>query len=400
MSRSQGHRTKRNHVGDAFPVSIRSIDEKERILSLDVLRGFALYGVFIVNAAVSARPFAEAIAAPLDGPRTELLAWAILNGVFVTKFVAIFSLLFGMGLVLQCDRIAAKDESAKIYRRRLGWLALFGVLHGCLLFEGDILLPYAVIGAVLFLLRERSTRFWLACAVCAYAVGLALEAFVATLPFPEDPALDEVIQRAHDAGPLSLLIRVRVTEYLGWLFVSSITMFNWQVLSLFFVGAAVMRHGLLAPRHSGLHKRVALLGWLIGTSLELAALFLHGEEPSPWNDALGAIAFSLGCVFLAGGYVGTVLWIVRVGRLPRLQRALAAVGRTALSNYLAQSVLMNVLFYWFGLGLYESVSRMGVLALVSTLFALQMLLSLWWLRRFRMGPAERLWRRLTYRTAA
>jgi uncharacterized protein len=361
----------------------------ERILALDVLRGFALLGVFAVNASVSARPLEEAAATP-DGPLAEELAWVLLSGVFVSKFVALFSLLFGMGLALQCRRLVAREGSDRRYLRRLAWLAVLGLLHGFLLFEGDILLLYAVAGALVYRVRRRSPAFLVRAALAVFLFGLALEAAYGSELLAADPAHAALVARAHapEHATLALVLRVRALEYVGWLWLSAITLFDWQVVALFLLGAALVERGWLQAGRERL-ARVALAGLVTGTLLELAALVTRGARAQ-------ALLFAVGSVALALGYAGAVAWGVHAGRLPRLQRALAAVGRTALSSYVAQSVLLNVLFQPFALALWDELSRWTVLALVAALFALQVALAGLWLRRFELGPLEWLWRRLTY----
>lgn len=365
----------------------------ERIGALDVLRGFALFGVFMVNASVVARPFAEAVAPPDAG--SELVAWVLLNGVFVTKFVALFSLLFGMGLVLQCTRIEARGESARLYLRKLGWLGCFGLMHGCLLFEGDILLPYALFGLVLFFLRRRSPAFLIRAALLVYLAGLVLEALVALEPQAlADPELEALEARAHAGGSLALLVRVRTLQYAGWLFLSSVTLFNAQVLALFFLGAALMKLGWLEGPPARF-RRTAFAGLLAGALLELCALLLHDAQSAGARVA-SQLLFALGALALAGGYAGAVVAAVRASRFPRVQRALAAAGRTALTGYVAQSVLMNLVFQPFGLDLWNELSRWEVLALVGFLYGLQVGAAVLWLEHFEQGPLEWVWRRVTY----
>ncbi len=368
--------------------------DQERILALDVLRGFALFGVFVVNASISSRPFREAVELPVDAPPSETLAWILLNGAFVTKFVALFSILFGVGLVLQCQRIVARGRSPRLYLRRLAWLAVFGLLHGCLLYEGDILFPYALAGSLLFWLRDRSPNSLLRLALAVYLVGLTLEALGALQPFPEDPELDALVARAHQEGSLAFVVRVRAFVYAGWLWVSSGTHFNWQVVALFLLGAALMKRGWLQGGRKRFRK-TAIAGLASGTALEVACYALH-ESGGAGARVASAILFAIGSLCLAAGYAGAVVWAVDAGLLPRVQRALAAVGRMALTNYVLQSLFMNVLFQSFGLGLWSKLTRWQVFGIVCALFAAQVAFSSLWLRAFAMGPLEWLWRRLTY----
>jgi uncharacterized protein len=372
----------------------------ERIAVLDVLRGFALYGVFVVNFVYSSG--AGFGAGPEDG-LADRIGWIVVTGLLETKFVSLFSLLFGMGLVLQMERGAARGvDMDRVYLRRLSILFVLGFLHGCLLFAGDILLLYAVVGFVLLLChRWRAGRLALA-ALLPLAIGLALS-LVSDVLLGDGPeevgflwgALDELHAVSVTEGPLSLTIFMRMLEFAYISVVLSFTSFNWRVVALFFLGAALMKRGLLGAGHRTLHGRVAVLGLALGLALE--AFYVLVDETgvdAPW--AAHVLSHELGSLTLAFGLAGAVAWAVHGGLCTRLSAWLGCVGRTALTNYLAQSALMNVVLYWFGLGLWEEIDAARSIVLVTGLFALQVLVSVLWMRSFRIGPVEWLWRALTY----
>jgi uncharacterized protein len=374
----------------------------ERIVALDVLRGFALFGVFLANASASARPFEEAIAPPPPGaPVLETLAWFGVQALVFNKFVALFSLLFGMGLVLQMQRAAAAGRAfVGVYLRRLAILAGMGLAHGCLLFEGDILFVYSLVALALLLCRNLGPRALCSLALVPLCVGTLLDVLVSVLEFDgmdaAAKAYDEQLHRAKQAGPLGTFLAYRVTEYANWLFISSVISFNWRVAALFFFGAAAMKARLLEDRHATLHLRLMKFALPLGVAAEVGAVaFLKGREGV--DLVPGVLLSEYGSLVLSAGYAGAVLTLVRTGTFGRLQRGLASVGRTALTNYLAQSVLMNAFFFYFGLGLYDRVSRAAVLALVTVAFAAQIGISVLWMRRFSIGPFEWVWRSLTYR---
>lgn len=373
----------------APPTAPGPVPPGERVLALDVLRGFALFGVFVVNASLSSMPFLEAVEPPADGGTAETLAWAFVVGGCVTKFVSLFSLLFGIGLALQLGNVAARGGDVGVLRRRLGWLALFGLLHGCLLFEGDILLPYAAIGLALLRLRKRSTRTLLVVAGILYAIGLALE--LAALGPQDDLAWALASAAARRGDSVAAMVAHRTTEYALWLLASSLSLFHWQVASLFLVGMVAVRCGWLGPENRARHRTVAI-GGLLGGSLLVGGSALLEDAPAALT-----LAFEVGSLVLAAGYAGTVFWAVQRRLAIGLQRALAATGRMALTNYVAQSVLMHVVFHEaLGLGLWNELSRVRVLAIVVVLFAAQVAFSVLWTRCFGRGPLEGLWRRLTY----
>ena len=211
-----------------------------RLVGLDVLRGFALYGVLLTNAFVSARPFEAALRPPSE-LGWDTVAWAIFDVLLVTKFVALFSLLFGIGLVLQYQKaVASGMPFSVIYQRRLGLLAIMGLLHGCLLFEGDILFLYSVVGSILYLFRDQSSRLLSTIAILFFAVGVTLSLAWATLNLDEWldglESAESTLQSSPFAGSVIQVLSRRPFEYLGWLVVSSLTSFNWRVVAFFFFG--------------------------------------------------------------------------------------------------------------------------------------------------------------------
>jgi uncharacterized protein len=382
--------------------------ERERIVALDALRGFALFGVLLVNLPFMALSTSGAFRTP--GTATDsmgnVLAWALERTFFETKFFTIFSLLFGMGLILQMQRAESSGRPFKgLYLRRLGWLGLLGLLHGTLLFMGDILLPYACVGLLLFLCRGMRPRNLVIVGLIPLAIGFFLSAGWSYSGLLEGVAEggtgNETEWVAATEGPLSKTLSTRAISYAGWLAFSSVISFNWRIVAMFFLGAAAMKTRLLARSRSALHKRVALIGLVVGSLLEVGAVAgqLLATEPSGLAGFMGlanGMAVEVGSLFLSAGYVATVSLLAHSGALPRLVHGLASVGRMALTNYLAQSILGNLIFMWFGLGLFGRVDRLGLLAITVGIFALQMLFSVVWLRTCRSGPCEWVWRRLTY----
>lgn len=394
--------------GDPAGGELAPTSGRERIVALDALRGFALFGVFLVNLPFMAMTSGAAMRTPdrETDALSDVLAWTLERAFFETKFFTIFSFLFGMGLILQMQRAQGASRAFEgLYGRRLGWLALIGVLHGTLLFMGDILLPYALVGFLLFACRRMRPRNLVLMGLIPLAIGFLLSAgwsYSGWLEGKFGEGADTAEWIAATEGPLSNTFATRAINYVGWLFFSSVTSFNWRVVAMFFLGAAAMKVRLLGREHAGLHRRIAVVGLAVGAALELSATTsqLFGAAGSgPVGLGIG-LAHEVGSLFLSAGYVAAVVLLVRSGALARFVYGLACVGRMALTNYLGQSVLGNLLFLWFGLGLFGQVSRSGLLALTVSVFALQMLFSVAWLRFFRIGPCEWAWRRLTYGRSA
>lgn len=435
---------------DAGPVR-----ESERIQSLDVLRGVAILGIFIVNIVGFAVPFSVLLDPErlLDEPRGELVAWAVVTVLALYKFISLFSLLFGAGMMMQMQRAARSGTPfMPRYLRRIGVLACFGLIHAFLIWYGDILLLYAVVGLLLLAFAGLTARqlVWLAGvalllgmlfygAIAALGVLLEqydndlsahvedaadagaaavdpdlretgatveddrLERFFAALKAsqadPTDPDFERAEHIAYGEGPFLAALIMRAISYLILgLFAYGLGGIGLRVLGLFLLGAALMKSGFFSEAGRPWHRRLCLLGIPLGLALELlgAGLMLRAEF-RPNMVLVGAALLQYVASFvLCMGYLGGICMFVSSGAWPRLQAGLAAVGRMALTNYLAQSIIATGVFYWWGLGLFGEWGRVQQLGLVAGVFVGQVIFSVLWLRVFRFGPLEWAWRVLTY----
>lgn len=391
------------------------IDASERSLLLDSLRGWALFGILVANMMVFTgfifmpdESRDALLLAGLDDLSEFLLEWLVSG-----KFYSIFSLLFGIGFAIQLGRLEQRGEGAPRYLRRLGILFLIGVAHMLLLWIGDIVALYALMGAVLLLFRGASDRaligwaiaMWIFPIVWSAAIhfggwaphepifGAAFRAVAAAGvdlsrgPVPHYQSVDFIQHlRAH---PGEMLIRLADLTY---------QMRFTKVLGMFLIGLWIGRRALYAnlDKHLPLLRRTARIGLAVGLPLSaLKAVF------SMWPDAPGSIEFAaevsyvLGTPTLALGYAACFALMWRAGGTGLLGRA-APAGRMALTNYLMQTILQSAIFYGWGLDLIGQVGLVLVFPLSIALFAFQVLYSRWWLKRFRFGPVEWLWRSLTY----
>ena len=388
-------------VSVAAPPPAAPVDASERIVALDVLRGFALFGVFMVNLNYVSGPYMGVVGP--DAPASEQVARAVLKGLFESKFVTLFSLLFGMGLVLQLERAAARGvELRRTYLRRLGILSCMGVLHGVLLFEGDILFLYSLVGLALFLCHRWSAPRLALVSIIPFTIGVALTSAWA-LFVSEDALLAGDAEFAQDSlqaateGPLWFTLRMRALSFVFIQVFFTAISFNWRVLGLFFLGAALMKVGFFKAENRARLGRLAALALPLGLALEGLDAYVGTLEAGPGAVALaGALGHELGSLLLAFGLAAAVVWSVLAGFLPRPAGWLACAGRMALTNYLAQSVLLNIVLYWYGFGLWGELSQWTYMGIVVVLFAGQVALSVWWLRRLAIGPMEWVWRALTY----
>ena len=203
---------------------------------------------------------------------------------------------------------------------------------------------------------------------------------------------------AYKEGPLPATVVVRAATFLIILVMIGLGGFLFRVIGMFMLGMALMKLNFFDARRRRWHVLMAALGLPLGLAGEITAMLLlsTGRDGLTWQMAMSDPVHQISSLVLCFGYVGAVTLAVSHGVLPRLTAAVACVGRTALSNYLLQSVIATFLMYWWGLGWFDSVTRPAQLGLVAAIFVLQIILSVIWLRYFRFGPVEWLWRSLTY----
>lgn len=387
----------------------------QRVVLLDVLRGFALYGVFMVNAPFMAGPLVNVMSVP-EGPSSEVAAWFVVRAFFLSKFVGIFSLLFGAGFGLQLDRAR---EAGRPFTGRYAWrtvlLGAMGLLHGMLLFEGDILFPYAVASFLMLALQRLGTRgLKTGFAICLLISMLsatvagsmdesdwgASEESVAEAEESEDETAKSI--RIHREGPLSELIVDRAGSYAGWLAISCFIGFNFRVLAAFFLGWLLVRTGFFSRTDARGNLRTAAWTLVLGLAGEIAAALTEIYGDTQIVSGLVSGMSELTSLLLSIGLMATIRCFVNRSKLhvltaiesglDRVAHWLACTGRMALTNYLSQSVFANLYFTFLGLAWYDTLSRVQVIALVSGTFAVQVAFSSVWMRFFRSGPLEWIWR--------
>lgn len=390
-----------------------------RLQTLDVLRGFALLGIFLMNVEYFGRPLADMGLGiqPGQAPFDHALSWLIY--VFVQgKFWILFSLLFGMGFALMGERArtAGRDFTAFHLRRSLALLAI-GLVHAWLVWAGDILVAYAIGALLLTLFRdlppERQGR-WGALLYGVPTLGLlalaVLMLLLAQAGLPAGEPRDAVHERAQaaarDAEALAYwqgnwwqATQARVQYFFAHLIET--LAFEPFALGIFLVGAWLLRSGAISDpsAHALLYRRLRRVVLPVGIALALAsaAVSVHLDWDEDVPRSLLAMSLMLAASPLMSlGYLALVVGALRTPGGARVLGVLAPAGRMALSNYLLQSLIGTWVFYGHGLGLWGQVSRRWQVAGVLVVFAVQVMASRWWLARFRFGPAEWLWRACTY----
>ncbi len=387
-----------------------------RIAAIDVLRGFALLGILIMNIQIFAMPEAAYFNPTTYGDLTGANRWVwTLSHIFADqKFMTLFSLLFGAGIILFTSRLEERSQpSLKIHYRRTLWLLLFGLAHAYLLWVGDILVAYALCALVVVWFRKLSPR-WL---VLLGLVSVAVPSLLASLTgasmtywppelyqefaadFDPSPAVIQAEIEAYRGGWLAQMearvpaaIEMQTMAFLFWA--------SWRAGGLMLIGMALYKWGILsAQRSRRFYGVLALVGLAVGTaviSFGVQQNFAHGWSLAFSRWGPGFQFNYWGSLFVSAGYIGLIMLWVQWGGLGRLQNALAAVGRMALSNYLLHTLIATTIFYGHGFGLFGSVDRVGQILIVLAIWACQLVWSPVWLNHYRFGPAEWLWRSLTY----
>ena len=410
---------------------------KKRVVSIDVLRGVAVLGILAMNIYAFAMPF-QAYTNPLLGggqDRASMATWFFTHLAFDQKFMPVFSMLFGAGLVLMWQRAGERPMGSLWFRRQF-WLLVMGALHGYFLWFGDILANYAVLGMAIYPLRRATPRTLLMVGTLLLLLGMPISTVMgyhaadmastarslearqeAGKPMsdkgrklvaqwqqmrPMMAPTEEDIERnieVHRGGywqivqhraPMTLMMQTSGLFFIG----------IWRMGALMLIGMALMKLGVFsAARSDVFYRRLAAIGYGVGLPVVVVSCFQLAENR--W-DALymqqqGLHWNTVGGVLVALGHVAIVMLICRHRRWPSLQARLEAVGRMALSNYLLHSIVLTMVFYGYGLGLYGQVDRPLQLVFVAAMWALQLWWSPLWLGRWRFGPAEWLWRSLTYR---
>ena len=408
--------------------SLGPVTAGERIESIDVLRGFALLGILVINIEFFALPSGVYFDARLAGGLTgiHLLTWQFSSTFFLQKMMGIFSMLFGAGVIILTGRAkgAGRSAAGPYYRRTL-WLLVIALIHGYLVWYGDILFSYAMIGWVLYLFRNRRPSTLLILAFVAlllgsllqWGTGLSLrllEQAVADPQISNEVLVDRWEDLQSTFAPSAEDVATEVEAYRGgyvdnleFRIPKTIVMQTngffyftlWRAAGMMLLGMGLMKLGVFSARRSARGYAVMMaVGLFLG--LPLCYLALRGLRAHDFDFIHRFMVDNQfnywGSVLVALGYIGAVMLVCQKGLMRGLTRRLAAVGRMALTNYLFHSIVCTSLFYGFGFGLYSRVERFWLFLIVLAIWTVQLLLSPVWLRRYRFGPAEWLWRTLTY----
>lgn len=469
---------------------IGPVPASERIPALDAARGVALLGILLVNVQLFFLPFGHLLEMKPPATTGDAAAWWFVRVFCEGKFFPLFSMLFGMGLVLQLERAReAGRPFTAAYLRRLILLALFGIAHIILLWAGDILLVYSVAGLVLLLCARFTARTLLTISGVLVLVAVLLTTGAAALGFmaghedapappvaatspattsspgvgasadtttppltspaepaptpppnsaapatpperdaaedkfkgpfwqtpfgrlirgfrsgtvgpPNTPLWMETETEALRDGPFHQALLFRLLTY-GCFLAFMVFGFGWQVLAMFMLGAALMKLRVFDPSRRAWHRRFVMVGALVGLPMVTLAAIIPATTDAAWAMMVVGPCMFIGGPLVSLAYLGGVTLLVSSGRAPVVSAWVARTGRAALSVYLGESLIASFLSFHWGLGWFGQVGGLERLALALAIFGALSIAANLWLRAFRMGPMEWLWRKGTYlRTSA
>ncbi len=370
----------------------------ERIPILDVWRGFALLGVLVVDIPGFASPAGLPGYVPSGAmPWHDALATTLVRLLAEGKFFTLFSFIFGVGFSLQLARAEARGTDIRsFYPRRLWVLLGLGTAHAIFLWTADILRVYSLLGFALLAFRKRSNRALLGWTSLFFLLSFVLSGLGRGSRGEGNagiPGID-VVGMARAAYHSSSYLDVLVFQALCFPASTIITLLarGPSVMALFLLGLLAGRSRQLGNLREArpLLRRVSGISLFAGLASSSLALLTR----DPWLASLGA---AIGSPGLCAAYASGLALLSSSTAGARALAPLGKAGRMALSNYLLQSMVCSLLFGGFGFALYERVGQACLLGIAILVYLAQLLLSAWWLDRFQSGPAEWLWRWLTYR---
>ncbi len=394
-------------------------EPSERIQAMDVLRGVALCGILTINIQQFSMIFQAGFNPTAYGDLTGLNGWVWkLSHTFgLSKFMNIFSMMYGAGIALLAGRIETKGlKPAAVHYRRTLILIVVGALHGYLLWSGDILFWYGMCALLVYLFRKSSPRKLVIIAVILLLVpSLLMLVGGISMPYWPPEALEEF-----RAGwqPGQEVVREELDAYRGgWLdqmshrakftfmlqtFVFSVWAF-WRVTGLMLLGMALFKWGVITARRSPkFYLGLAIIGLALGTPIVIYGMIqdiAHGFSVE-YSKFFGTQFNYWGGILMSLGYIGLVMLICKgLGPGAAVLKPIGAVGRMAFTNYITQTVICTTIFYGHGFGLVGRLERKEQILVVFAVWIFQLIVSPIWLKYFRFGPLEWAWRSLTYMRA-
>jgi len=388
-----------------------------RINQLDILRGFALLGILLMNIQSFSMPGAAYLNPTAWGSMEggNFWVWVISNILADSKFMGLFSILFGAGVCLFSERALIKTgQSTFLHYKRNFWLLIFGLIHAHFIWYADILYSYALCSFWVYLFRNRTPQFLTISAIICLSIASLYSIFIFYALNNNYVPKEDIVEILTFWAPGSEQLNSEIQAYTGTLmeqfqhrshealFLETdvfLSTFLWRAGGMMLLGMALYKSGILIGKKSNSYYIKLMIGCLLigiplssyGVQQNMAhnfqmeyAMFL-GNQFNYW-----------GSIFTTLGYIGLLNLLINKGLFIHLQKRLASVGQMAFTNYIFHSVFCTFVFYGYGLGLFSTFDRTSQLMVVFLVWGLQLWYSPIWLSKYRFGPLEWAWRSLTY----
>lgn len=407
------------------PKTILDIDPtsaKERFIILDILRGIAIFGILLMN--IQDFAFINGTRNPLYGKEffPGLINKIVIYGsdfIAREKFMFMFSFLFGVGMAILLEKCISKNVPfAKFFSRRLTVLFLIGMVHGFLIWDGDILMAYALVGFILIAFDKAKPKTILICAICFKMVMVLPMVVGFPLMFTFKKSLHDPVQvekkfneqlknnresiekntKLFGSGDFIDLHLKRIKTAAGRTF--AVLGYGWDILALFLFGLWAWKKRIFqdVKENKKLLIQVCRTGFIVGLILNLTVIFCRelASVNYPELQYIGFLAENLAGFAFCFFYISGITLLTQNASFLKILNPFSYVGRTALSNYIFQSVVFTLVFYSYGLGLFGKVSPAMALTMAVGVYIIQIILSKLWLSKYRFGPIEWIWRSMTY----
>jgi uncharacterized protein len=395
--------------------TIGPVAETERHEAIDVLRGVAVLGILVMNIQSFSMPFAAYFNPTALGPPSEsdFTVWFASHLLADQKFMTIFAALFGAGVLLFSERVAARGgRPASVHYRRMFWLLVFGLMHAYLLWYGDILVLYAICGMLIYPARTLAPRTLLVLGILVISVssllyvasGLSMDrwppevlAEVSAFWSPDAATLSRELAAFRGGWFEQLPLRASYSQdfHTFELWIWGV----WRAGGLMLVGMALLKLRVLTgARSQSFYTRLALVGFSVGLPMIVWEVLRNVESGWTVKDGffLNAQWNYWASLLVSLGWTGLVMRLWQSGAARAMVARLGAVGRMAFSCYIAETLIATTIFYGHGFGLFGSVDRVGQIVATVCIWTVLLVAAPIWLQRFRFGPLEWLWRTLTY----
>lgn len=383
-----------------------------RIHSLDLLRGFALLGILIMNiisfSNVGVAYINPTLGAGIEGYNGILHAFSFLFADM--RFMSLFSILFGAGIILFTENAEKKGLTVwKYHYKRMFLLLIFGCIHAYLIWMGDILVAYAICGSIVFFMRKWKPKTLLIVAISFFMIptllSLANYFFTPRMQLDEifsfyNPSLEtlEIEVAAYTGSYLEQMpMRIKGAIEMQTLLFLIETM--WRALSMMLLGMFLFKTQVLsAKREVSFYKKMILIGLPIGlliSGIGLYRSYSHDWE-GVWVMNVGHHYNYIGSIFVAMAYIGSTMLLSKSKRFFFFKMRIQDVGRMAFTNYIGTSIICTAIFYGHGLGFFGKFDRLEQWGVIAIVWALALIISPIILSKYKQGPLEFLWRKLTY----